>query len=168
MRPFLFSGKTARQPRFALPRPVDLGCTTPPDSVPHARLIRAFASLSVAGLTLFSAVVKPRILLQPTSWRRSAGREGVIPDASPRQRQDFTTPHEGPQKNPGGGVCPFRYLALGRCRNRALQTRRADLRGHNRRRSRCRRRHHPVRNNAVRSSSPTWVGAWYKLWDVTV
>ena len=50
------------------------------------------------GLTLFSAVVEPGILVQPTSRRYSAGREGVIPDGSPRQRQDLTTPQEGPQK----------------------------------------------------------------------
>ena len=95
------------------------------------------------------------ILFGPTSRRRRAGREGVVPDGRPRQGQDLTTsqedPKEGPQTNRRSGVCPFRCLALGRCRNCSFQTRCADLRRDHSRRGRCRSWHHPLRQDVVRS-----------------
>jgi hypothetical protein len=151
MRPFHFSGKTARQACGAL-----TSCRTRvPDTAGKCGAREADRSFRVpiglAGLTLFSAVVEPGILFRPTSRRRSGGRERVIPDASPRQRQDLTTPQEGPQKNLRGGICPFRYLTLGYCGDCTPQARCADLRGHNRRRGNCRGRHHPVRYFSVKS-----------------
>jgi hypothetical protein len=158
MRPFRLSGKTTSR--------AGAGSR----SHRYGRKTGGFSPLSrSAWLILFSVADEPRNLIS-TDERGARVRQGrVVPDGSPRHGKDRTASQEGSQKNPGGGVCPFRHLAMGcRC-NCAPQTRSTNLlRDHNWR-SCHRRRDHHVRHYAVRPGLATpWRGTRPDLNDKPV
>jgi len=117
-----------------------------------SRAGRAFAAFDWPWLTHFSAADQQRNLV-PTDEAGEKCRARKRSDGSSRPRQNLTTSQEGSQKNLWSGVRLFRHPALGHCCNGAPQARRANLHRGHRRRSCCRRRHHPVRHNAVRPGS---------------